>query len=43
MPFDIAPAPENFQTRLKAALSGLEGVRAIVDDLLVFGEGETMT
>ena len=44
MPFGISPAPEIFQSRLEAALSGLGGVKAIVslDDLLVYGEGETM-
>ena len=42
MPFAIAPALEIFQNRLEAALSGLVGVKAIVDDLLVFGEGETV-
>ena len=31
-----------FQNQLEAALSGLEGVKAIVDDLLVLGEDETM-
>ena len=39
MPFGIAPAPEIFQNRLDAAFSGLVGEKAIVDDLLVFGEG----
>ena len=43
MPFGIALAQEIFQSRLEPALSGLEGVRAIVGDLVVFGEGETMT
>ena len=42
MPFGITPAPEIFQNRLEAALSGFVGVKAIVDDLLVFGEGETV-
>ena len=42
MPFGISPAPEIFQSRLEAALSGLGGVKAIVDDLLVYGEGENM-
>ena len=42
MPFGISPAPEIFQSRLEVALSGLDGVKAIVDDLLVYGEGETM-
>ena len=43
MPFGISPAPEVFQSRLEAALSGLGSVKAIVDDLLVYGEGETNT
>ena len=34
MPFGISPAPEIFQSRLEAALSGLGGVKAIVDYLL---------
>ena len=42
MPFGFSPSPEIFQSRLEAALSGLGGVKAIVDDLLVYGEGETM-
>ena len=42
MPFGIAPAPELFQNRLEVALSGLVGVKAIVDVLLVFGEGKTV-
>ena len=42
MPIGIAPAPEIFQNRLEAALSGLDGVKTIVDDLLVFGEGPTL-
>ena len=35
----IAPAPEIFQNRLEAALSRLNGVKTIVDDL-VFGKAQ---
>ena len=41
MPFGISPAPEEFQRRLEQALEGLEGVKAIFDDILIFGVGET--
>ena len=41
MPFGISPAPEEFQRRLDEALAGLEGCKAIADDILVFGCGES--
>ena len=41
MPFGISPAPEEFQRRLEQALEGLEGVKPIFDDTLIFGVGET--
>ena len=41
MPFGIAPAPEEFQRRLNEALEGLDGVRTIADDTIVFGVGDT--
>ena len=41
MPFGIAPAPEEFQRRLDAAIAGLKGCKAIADDILVFGCGKT--
>ena len=41
MPFGISPAPEEFQRRLEQALEGLEGVKPIFDDILIFGVGET--
>ena len=41
MPFGIAPAPEEFQSRLDEALSGLKECKTIADDILVFGSGET--
>ena len=39
MPFGISPAPEEFQQRLDQALAGLNGCKAIADDILVFGCG----
>ena len=41
MPFGIAPASQIFQKRLEQALSGLEGVRNIHDDIIVWGGGKT--
>ena len=38
--FGISPAPEEFQRRLECALEGLDGVKPIFDDILVFGVGE---
>ena len=40
MPFGIAPAPEEFQRRIDEALEGIQGVKAIHDDILVWGSGE---
>lgn len=42
LPFGIAPAPEIFQARLDAAIAGLEGVSTIVDDMVIWGAGETI-
>ena len=41
MPFRINTAPEEFQRRLQYVLEGL-GVKRIADNVLVFGEGETV-
>ena len=41
MPFGISPAPEEFQRYLDSALEGLEGIKAICDDILVCGVGES--
>ena len=38
LPFGVAPAPEVFQQRLDEILMDLEGVKVIVDDILVYGE-----
>ena len=42
LPFGIAPAPEVFQQRLDEPLMGLDGVKVIVDDILVYGEGDSV-
>lgn len=42
MPFGISPAPEIFQRKLHEAVHGLKGVRALADDILIFGCGETV-
>ena len=41
MPFGISVAPEEFQRRIDENLEGLEGVKAIADDILVRGDGDT--
>ena len=41
MPFGISPAPEYFQSTLDQAIENLPGVKTIVDDILIYGEGET--
>ena len=41
MPFGVSPAPEEFQRRIDIALEGLPGQKAIADDILVFGAGDT--
>ena len=40
--YGISPAPEIFQARMHAALSGLNGVHCIADDILVAGSGDTV-
>lgn len=41
LPFGINSAPEEFQSRLAAALEDLDGIANIADDVLVYGEGHT--
>ena len=41
MPFGINVAPEEFQKRIDENLEGLEGVKAIADDILIWGDGDT--
>ena len=38
MPFGISVAPEEFQRRIDENLEGLEGVKAIADDILIWGD-----
>ena len=40
LPFGISSAPEHFQKRMSAILSGLEGVVVQMDDILVFGKDQ---
>ena len=42
MPFGISVAPEEFQRRIDKNLEGLDGVKTIADDILVWGDGETI-
>ena len=41
MPFGINVIPEKFQGRIDENLKGLEGVKAIADDILIWGDGDT--
>ena len=40
LPFGISSAPEHFQKRMSAILSGLEGFVCQMDDVLVFGKDQ---
>ena len=40
MPFGISSAPEHFQKRMTAILTGLDGVLCLMDDILIFGKDE---
>ena len=41
LPFGVSPAPEEFQRRMDIALEGLEGQKAVADDIIVFSSGDT--
>ncbi|CAC5410926.1 unnamed protein product [Mytilus coruscus] len=41
MPFGLSSAPEEYQRRQDQTVEGLPGVRSIVDDILIYGEGDT--
>ncbi|CAC5384425.1 unnamed protein product [Mytilus coruscus] len=41
MPFSLSSAPEEYQRRQDQTVEGLPGVRSIVDDILIYGEGDT--
>jgi hypothetical protein len=38
--FSISSAPEEYQRRQDQTVEGLPGVRNIIDDILIYGEGE---
>ncbi|CAC5388235.1 unnamed protein product [Mytilus coruscus] len=40
MPFGLNSTPEEFQRRQNQNMEGLNGVRCVHDDILIFGEGE---
>lgn len=40
LPFGISSAPELFQKRMSAILSGLNGVLCLIDDVLIFGKDQ---
>lgn len=42
MAYGLSPAPEIFQSRIHEALSGLQGVHCIADDILVSGSGDSL-
>ena len=39
MPFGISVTPEEFQRQIDERLEGLEGTKAIADDILIWGDG----
>ena len=41
LPFGVSPAPELFQRKLDENIAHLDGVKAVADDILVYGEGDT--
>lgn len=42
LPFGLSSAPEEFQRRQHQIVEGLPGILSIHDDILLFGEGETL-
>ena len=40
LPFGVSPAPEEFQRRTNEVVDGLDGVKAVHDDVLIFGCGD---
>ena len=42
MPFGISVALEEFQRRIDESLEGPEGTKAITDDILMWGDGNTI-
>ncbi|XP_062610719.1 uncharacterized protein K02A2.6-like [Saccostrea cucullata] len=42
LPFGISSAPEEFQRRQHEVLEGLSGAECVMDDIIVYGRGQTM-
>ena len=42
MPFGISVAPKEFQRRIGESLEGLAGTKAIADEILIWGDGNTI-
>ena len=42
IPLGISVAPAQFQRRIDERLEGLEGTKAIADDILIWGDGNTI-
>ena len=42
MPFGLSTSSEEFQRRQAEALEGIPGTVSIVDDVLIFGKGDTI-
>lgn len=42
LPFGINAASEEFQRRMNEVIEGLDGVKVIIDDLLIYGQGDNM-
>ena len=40
LPFGVSPAPEEFQRKMNDIVAGLDGVKAVHDDILIFGCGD---
>ena len=40
LPFGMSSAPEQFQKRMTVMLADLQGVRCLIDDVLVFGKNQ---
>ena len=36
LPFGVSPAPEEFQRKMNEVVGGLDGVKAVHDDVVVF-------
>ena len=41
MPFGIKSAPEEFQRRLDECVEGLPNIKAVHDDIIIYGSGDT--